>query len=142
MTEKQLHKQTCDYLKLQHPKVIFNTDMSGIKLTIGQAKQAKELRSDEGFPDIMIFECSKPVFDDISLYSALFLEIKKETPYKIDGTLKKMTRYENVGGIEIAYDHLQRQNDMHIRLRKRGYMAEFVWTFSMIKEVIDTYLKG
>jgi len=135
MTEKQLHKQICDYLKAQHPKVIFNTDTSGIKLTIGQAKQAKELRSDSGFPDITIYEIG------FGMFHGLFLEVKKETPFKKNGELKKMIRYEYIKGVKIPYDHLLRQNEMHKRLRKRGFKVEFTWTFEMTKSIIDDYLK-
>ena len=135
MTEKQLHKSICDYIKLQYPKVLFNTDMSGIKLTMGQAIQAKKLRSDDGYPDIVIYEIG------LGMYHSLFLEIKKETPYKKDGTLKKMIRYEHIGGIKVPYDHLERQNQMHIKLRKRAFKAEFVWSLDMAKEIIDDYLK-
>lgn len=137
MTEKQLHKQICDYLKLQYPKVLFNTDMSGIKLTIGQATQAKKLRSDNGFPDIIIYE--PRLIDNYS--SGLFLEVKKETPYKKDGELKKMVRYEHINGLKVPYDHLKQQNEMHIKLRKRGFKCEFVWFLDMAKEMIDNYLK-
>jgi hypothetical protein len=120
LTEKQLHKQICDYIKLQYPKVLFNTDMSGIKLTIGQAIQAKKLRSGNGFPDIIIYESNKN-------FNALFLEVKKETPFKKDGNLKKSK-------------HLEEQDDIHLKLWEKGYKASFVWSFDMAKEIIDNYL--
>lgn len=143
ISEKQLHKQICDYLKAQYKDALFNTDLSGIKLTIGQAKQAKELRSESGFADIVIYETyidNLANFDG-EVYSALFLEVKKGTPYKKNGELKKMIRYEHVSGIKVPYDHLQRQNKMHIKLRYRGYKAEFVWSFLQAKGIIDEYLK-
>ena len=56
MKEDKLHKSICDYIKLQYPKVIFNTDLSGIKLSIGMAKKVKGLRSSNSFPDITIYE--------------------------------------------------------------------------------------
>jgi hypothetical protein len=62
------------------------------------------------------------------MYHALFLEVKKETPFKKDGTLKKN-------------DHIQDQIIMHNKLRKRSYKVELVWTFDMAKEIIDNYLK-
>lgn len=129
MTEKQLHKSICDYLHMQYPKVLFNTDMSGIKLTIGQATQAKRLRSCSGFPDIVIYE--QHTEDGIYFntnWLALFLEVKKETPYKKNGMLKKNK-------------HLTDQWLILQRLNAKHYKAEFVWTFDMAKEIIDTYLK-
>jgi hypothetical protein len=120
MTEKELHKQICEYIRIQYPSVLFNTDMSGIKLTMGQAVQAKKLRSCSGFPDIVIYEPSVG-------YRALFLEVKKETPYKKNGELKKS-------------DHLKEQDDMHKKLWLKGYLAKFVWSFDMAKDIIDNYI--
>ena len=122
MTESELHKIICDYIILQYPGVIFNTDLSGIKLTIGQAKKLKTLRSSKKFPDIAIYEPR-------GKYCGLFMEIKKETPYRKSGTLKRS-------------EHLEGQEQMLINLTKRGYKAKFVWTFEMAKELIDTYLNG
>ena len=135
MTEEQLHKQICEYIKLQYPNVIFNTDMSGIPLSMSQRIKAKKLRSSNGFPDIQILESNNDYF-------GLFLEVKKETPYKKNKELKKSTSTEKVNGVKVRYDHLQRQNDMHVKLRKRGYAASFVWTFEMAKGIIDEYLNN
>ena len=137
MKEENLHKQICDYLKIQYPNVIFNTDMSGIKLTQGQANKASKLRSNSGFPDIIIYE--QRLHEHY--YGALFLEVKIETPFKKDGTLKKMIRYEKVNGVKFAYDHLRRQSELRQRLRDKGYKCEFVWTFDMAKKIIDDYLR-
>ena len=129
-TEKQLHKQICTYIKAQYPNVLFNTDMSGLKLTMGQAVQAKKLRSGNGFPDIVIYETSFYFdgYQDVLVFG-LFLEVKKETPYLKGSTciLKKS-------------EHLKEQKEMHHKLESRGYTVEFVWTFDMAKEIIDNYL--
>jgi len=122
MTEKELHAQICTYIKLQYPKIIFNTDLSGIKLTMGQAIQLKKLRSSNGFPDIQILQPNDN-------FHGLFLEVKKESPYqKKNGHLKTDA-------------HLIEQNEMHIKLKERGYASLFVWTFEMAKQIIDQYLK-
>lgn len=150
MTEEQLHSQICTYLKAQYPKILFNSDMAGVRLTIGQAKKVKKLRSSNAYPDIVIYEKSnirkdlgaliqKYCYDEI--FFALFLEVKKETPYRKNGKLKKQTAYEIINGKKIKYDHLQRQNEMHEKLRQREYIAEFVWSFDMAKKIIDNYLK-
>ena len=127
MTEKQLHKQICDYIKLQYPKVIFNTDLSGLKLTVGQASQVAKLRSSSGFPDIQILEPRTYRDDVVENYYGLFLEVKKETPFKKDRSLKKNK-------------HLEKQANFHKELNKRGYLATFVWSFEMAKDLIDFYL--
>jgi len=133
ISEEILHSQICEYLRIQYPKILFKSDMSGIRLTIGQAKKVKKLRSSNAFPDIEILEKSYH-------YNALFLEVKKETPYRKNGKLKKQTAYEIIGGIRVKYDHLQRQNKVHEKLRERGYMAEFVWTLDMTMQIVDEYL--
>lgn len=120
MTEKQLHKQICDYIKWQYPDVIFNTDMSGIKLTMGQAAQAKHLRSSRGFPDIVIYEPR-------GIYHGLFLEVKRETPFTKYGKLK-------------SNKHLEEQFKMLGKLYKKGYCCYFVWDFDRAKKHIDEYL--
>lgn len=118
MTEEQLHKQICTYLKLKG--VLFNTDLSGIKMSIGQARKIKKLRSSRGFPDIVIYEPTQS-------YHGLFLEVKKESPYKKNGELKKN-------------EHLQEQQYMIGELEMRGYKAYFVWDFDQAKKIIDNYL--
>ena len=125
LSEKELHKQICNYIKLQYPNVLFNTDMSGLKLTLGQAVQAKKLRSCNGFPDIVIYE--HRLHD--TYYGALFLEVKKESPYKKDSNELKKS------------EHVEIQDKLHIDLRLKGYYVEFVWTFEMAKNIIDKYLK-
>jgi len=119
-TEADLHRAICIYIQLQYPLVIFNSDLSGQNTTKRQSVVNKDLRSSKGFPDIIIYEsCNN--------YHALFLEVKKETPYKKDGTLK-------------SNKHLEEQQEMHNRLKDKGYYARFVWDFEQAKETVDFYL--
>ena len=120
-SEKSLHFQVCEYLRLQYPNVIFNTDLSGIRLTMGQAVQAKKLRSSNGFPDLVIYEQK-------GNWSALMIELKKEG-----------TRLEKKTG-ELADDHIKEQSLMHVNLRNRGYLAQFAIGFEQAKDLIDWYL--
>ena len=120
MSEKELHKNICQFIKLQYPSVIFTTDGSGLRLSIGEAVRFKKLRSGNAIPDIVIYETTPD-------YCGLFLEIKKESPYKKDGTLKKNA-------------HLQEQADMIENLNKRGYRATFVWEFDEAINIIKEYL--
>jgi hypothetical protein len=121
--EKDLHRSVCEYIKLQYPKTLFNSDMSGIKLTMGQAVQAKKLRSNQGFPDIVIYEKR-------GNYSACFIELKREGEklYKKDGSF--------------VSDHIKEQHDCIIKLISRGYMACFAIGFDNAKGIIDAYLHG
>ena len=120
MKEEQLHKQICNYIKIQYKNIIFNTDASGLRLTIGQAVKIKNLRSSNGIPDIVIYESRKG-------FHGLFLEVKKETPYKKDGNLKKCK-------------HLEEQNEIAFKLIDKGYYCKFVWNFEQAKKLIDDYL--
>ena len=121
MREENLHKQVCNYIKLQYPNVIFNTDLSGIKLTIGQAVKLKSLRSSRAFPDLFVYEPR-------ACFKGFFAEFKRETPYKKDGKLK-------------AGEHLKEQAEMMLKLYERGYYGGFYWDFEQFKKAFDTYLK-
>jgi hypothetical protein len=124
MSEKTLHIAVCDYLRMQYPKVLFNSDMAGsMKLTIGQAVQIKKLRSSRGFPDLVIYEPRKQ-------FHGLFLELKKEGEviYRRDGfTLKT--------------HHLVEQAETIKQLNQLGYFASFAVGFDEAKHYIDLYLK-
>jgi len=123
MTEENEHKQICDYIRLQYPDIIFNTDLSGIKLTIGQAKKVKKLRSNNSFPDLIIYESRKGKH-------GLFLELKKTGTvlFNRDGSLRKN-------------EHLKAQYDMIEKLRAKGYESHFAVGFEGAKFIIDRYLK-
>lgn len=121
-TEFDLQKAVTKYIRLQYPRLLFLSDsIASCKLTIPQQVRNKAIQC-EGFktPDIIIFEPKKN-------YSGLFIELKIETPYKINGTLKKNP-------------HIEAQNDTICALNWRGYMARFAWTFEMAKEIIDDYM--
>ena len=123
MSEKTLHKQVCTYLRYQYPDVIFNTDMSGAtKLTIGQAVAMKSLRSNRGFPDLVIYEPR-------DIYHGLFIELKDEG-------VKLFNKHDLP-----ATPHIGEQLDCIVALKERGYMAEFAVGFEHAKYIIDEYLK-
>jgi hypothetical protein len=120
--EETLHIALCNYIKVQHPRVLFTSESSGIRVSIYQAKKLKSMRSCAGLPDIMIFEPRKN-------YYGMFLEIKREGTiiYKKDGDIR-------------ADDHLKEQEEILHRLKQRGYFAEFVVGFEQAKAIIDYYL--
>ena len=122
ITEEQTHRMVCQYLKLKYPKVMFNSDMSGVKLTMGQAKKAASLRSNKAYPDIIIYQpCGN--------FAGLFVELKRpsERIFKKDGSL-------------VANEHIKDQYEVIMRLRERGYMAEFAIGYDMAVRIIDHYL--
>jgi hypothetical protein len=123
MSEKTLHKQVCQYIRYQYPGILFNSDLAGAtKLTIGQAVAMKSLRSNRGFPDIVIYEPR-------GIYHGLFIELKRE------GT--KLRKKD----MTCATPHIQEQWSTIIDLEKKGYMARFTVGFDEAKKLIDEYLQ-
>ena len=128
MSEKIEHRQICQYIRTQYPNVIFNTDLSGIKLNQGQAIAIKSLRCSNGFPDIVIYEPKKRSQNNPFEYNGLFIELKRtgEVLLKRNGMLKT--------------DHLKEQSNMINNLVKKGYYACFCIGFDEAKRIIDWYL--
>lgn len=124
MSEYKLHKSICNYIKMQYPFVIFTSDASGIRLTIGNAKKMLALKSNCKIPDLLILEPKGG-------FNGLILEIKKEGAkvYKKDGGL-----YSN--------PHLKAQDETLSRLTVKGYYADFVIGFDQAKYVIDSYMNN
>jgi hypothetical protein len=137
MSEKTLHKSVCDYLRLQYPGVLFNSDLAGAtKLTIGQATAMKALRSNRGFPDLVIYEprgftnyINSDKLFEMTIFHGLFLELKVEG-----------TRIFNSKGFP-ATSHIQEQLELITKLQIRGYKASFAVGFDEAKSIIDEYLK-
>lgn len=121
MKEEKLHNQIAAYLRNQYPKVIFQSDASGVKMPIGLATKFAKLKSGRGIPDLFIAEPRNG-------YHGLYIELKVESPYKLDGGLKKN-------------EHLQEQSEILKRLNYKGYKAVFGVGFDETKNIIDDYLK-
>lgn len=120
--EASLHQQVVEYLKWQHPKILFRTDFSaGIKMTIGQAVKHKALQKCKSWPDLHIAKPSKG-------YAGLFLELKKEG-----------TKITNRNG-DYATPHLKEQAEVLADLKDLGYAACFAAGFNEAKKIIDDYL--
>jgi hypothetical protein len=123
MSEKSLHRAVCDYIRLQYPSVLFNSDLAGsMRLTIGQAVAIKALRSGRGFPDIAIYEPR-------GKWHGLFLELKKEGEQVI-----------NKKGFP-STPHIAEQFLIIERLRLKDYCAGFAVGFDDAKKQIDNYIK-
>ena len=121
--EYQLQKDVCRYISLRYPKVLFLSDTIGnVKLTMLQAARNKAIQK-TGFacPDLLILQPNKE-------YKGLFIELKKDSPFKKDGTL-----YKNA--------HLEEQQDAINKLNNLGYKALFAWEYVSITKLIDSYLK-
>lgn len=131
--EYNLQKALCTYLGTQFPHVRFISTGTSLKLTQAQASRNKAIQ-DSKFkaPDLFIIH-PKVWYDEFHLpqyYHGLWLELKTETPYKKDGTIKKSKD-----------DHLFLQGKSLEELKLLGYWAEFAWSFDLCKIIIDNYLK-
>lgn len=111
------------YLKMQYPDVIFTSESSGIRLTMGQAVKAKKMRSESGLPDMIILEPK-------GQYKGLCLELKKE------GTKVFQQNGKPYAG------HIAEQHATLLRLQNKGYCAQFAVGFDDAKQTIDLYMKG
>ena len=122
-SEEILHEEVARYIKFLYPKVIFNSDMSGVKLTMFQAKKAAKLRSSRAFPDLVVYE-------PIDNYKGLFIELKADgvKVFKKDGSI-------------VANKHIKEQAEMIEKLREKGYAAYFACGFDEAIKIIDDYLK-
>lgn len=118
-----LQKAVCKFITKQYPDVLFLSDTIGnVKLNINQAARNKAIQKD-GFkcPDLLILEPNR-------YFKGLFIELKKESPFKKDGvTLLKS-------------DHLEAQQLAINNLLSKGYFAAFKWEFEDIKELISWYM--
>lgn len=119
--EESLQIAVSNYLKLQYPEVIFTSEASGLKLTIGQAVKAKKMRSSSGLPDMIILEPNR-------FWGGLCLELKSKSPFKKNGQLK-------------ADKHLEEQEQLLRKLNiEKNFAACFVHGLDHAKKVIDGYM--
>ena len=121
--EEKLQIAICRYTKYQYPKIVFNSDQSGLSTSIGQAVKMKKARSNHAQLDVVILKSKYP-------YHALILEVKKskEEIFKKDGGYRKS-------------EHLQDQINTKSILEEDSYAVHFVWSLDMAKEIIDNYME-
>ncbi len=120
--EDTIAKLVAAYLNAQYPRVIYHFDTgTGATKSIGMAMRDKRLNKWRGYADLFIAHPSKE-------WHGLFLELKAETPFKLNGDLKKDT-------------HLSEQFNLLLTLQTRGYMARFAVGFDGARKLIDEYLK-
>lgn len=119
--EESLQIAVSNYLKLQYPDVIFTSESSGIRLTMGQAVKAKNMRSNCKLPDLIVLEPR-------GIFKGMCLELKKE------GTQVLKRDGKPLAG------HITEQHDTLIRLSQRGYYAKFAIGFDDAKRHIDNYM--
>ena len=123
--EFELQVAVSRYLSYQYPEILFISDtIANMKLTpIQGARNKKIQKANFKTPDLLILEARNG-------FSGLFIELKLDTPFKKDGTIKASTK-----------DHLKGQMESIELLNSKGYKSCFSWGFEMTKNIIDDYLK-
>jgi hypothetical protein len=113
MFQEEYHIQVAvvQWLKINHPEVLFTIAPSGMKLPIQVAARLKKMGYSAGTPDIMIFESRNK-------YHGLFIELKTKT-----------------GRVTTQ------QGEWSTALISRGYMALVCRSFEDAVATINTYLK-
>lgn len=121
MSEFLEHKAVCNYIRFKYPKVVFFSDLSGIKMPIGLAVKIKSLKSSRGIPDLFIAEPRGE-------YSGLFIELKKtgEKLFKAKSNLP-------------SSEHIAEQLLMIDKLKTLGYYADFAIGYEQAVKMIDNY---
>lgn len=139
--EESIQLAVCNYLRMQYPHLIWTCDLaSGMKLTMGQAVKAKQMRSSRAYPDLFIAQPSIAELRSWRTYHGLYIELKVASPYLKDGiTLLSDWKTDKRTGERTS--HLREQAEMLTRLNSIGYMAVFAVGFDQAKLTIDTYLR-
>jgi len=117
--EESLQISVCQYLKLQYPDLIWTSEASGIKMTIGQAVKAKKMRSGNKLPDLWILEPR-------GIWHGLLIELKAEYPLNKKGLPKTK--------------HIEDQIQTIYNLNNKGYFACMCFGFDEAKYAIDKYM--
>lgn len=108
-----------------YPDVIFRSDLGGIKLTMGQAVQAKRLQGGgKAYPDMFIAEPRNG-------YYGCYGEVKKDAGevYTKKGEMRQDA-------------HIREQAEMLERLRAKGYKADFWLGLDHAWGMIQAYLEA
>lgn len=123
MSEAIEQEILCNYIRTNYPGIVFLSDASGIKMTMGQAVKWSKLKSHRGIPDLIIL-CPR------NGWHGLMIELKRtgEKIYKKDGTLKTT--------------HLNEQWEVLSILEYHGYIARFCIGFEEARDLLNKYMNG
>ncbi len=147
-TEYDLQVMLVDYLIKNYPSVIFRSDLGGIRLPPGLANKVRKLsvgsakkiphthggepkKEDQGekiaYPDFFIAE-------PMGGWFGLYIELKREKrgyckgKNPLDKTLKND-------------EHVREQAEVLLRLRNKGYYADFAGGWAEILSIVEWYLR-
>jgi len=125
MKEQDVYNQLSQWLKLQHPNLIWRWDFAaGQKMSVGMAMRMKKMQCGVAYPDFFL---AKPS----SLHHGLYIEIK------VDG----FDLYQKRDKTKYLNEHIEAQAECLNRLNFYGYYAVWGIGFDNCKRIIETYLK-
>lgn len=125
MKEQDIYNQLSQWLKLQHPNLIWRWDFAaGQKMSVGMAMRMKKMQCGVAYPDFFL---AVPK----GIYGGLYLEIK------VDG----FDLYQKRDKSKFASTHIEDQWNCLKRLNDSGYAAFFGIGFEASKRIIEAYLK-
>lgn len=117
--EKDLHNAFAKWMKYQYPDVIFTSDASGLRVSVGLRTQLKAQRSNHKIPDVIILHPR-------GKYHGLILELKVSGIYRQNGNF--------------VSDHVREQAETLLKLNELGYMALFAVGLDKAMEIVNTYM--
>ncbi len=122
--EDRITQRLTEWIKIQHPDLIYRVDLAGIKLTEGQAVKNKKVQMKErGYPDVFLAEPK-------GVYCGFYIEIKVSS----DCVLTKNGKFRKS-------EHIQEQLRIIRRLNKKGYLAMFGFGLEDCIDKIRRYMK-
>lgn len=138
-TEYDLQVMLVDHLLKNYPSVIFRSDLGGIRLPPGLIKKVNRLsvgsakrKEDQGekiaYPDFFIAE-------PIGGWFGLYIELKREKRGYCAG---KNPLYKQLKNDE----HVREQAEVLLRLREKGYYADFAGGWAEVRHLVDWYMMG
>lgn len=119
--EKALHKAIAKFISNDYPRVIFSFEPSGMRVPMGIRMEIKA-KTPPNWKGLDI-----PIHFPNKKYHSLILEVKTETPFRLDGQLKA----------DKTIEEQAKTIEEHNRL---GSFACFVWSLEQAKEVINLYM--
>jgi len=142
-TEYDLQVRLVDYLLENYPSIIFRSDLGGIRLPPGLANKVKKLSVGSAksiphrhggepqgkkiaYPDFFIAE-------PMGGWFGLFIELKRQKSGYCKGKNPLDKQLKNS-------EHVREQAEILLKLRKKGYYADFVGGWAEIRHLVDWYL--
>lgn len=119
--EESLQIQVSAYIRAKYPDVIFTSESSGVRVSMGTAIKMKKQRSNHKLPDMIILH-------PMNGYCGLCIELKKEGEivWLKNGSLS-------------TNKHIQEQAQTLSRLGKLKYCADFAIGYNQAILLIDRY---